>query len=135
MGRKQRLRDTKKNDPKCCPKPQEISKVIKSGNLKLLRKIGKFDADKLLDGGLTPLALASFVGNVNVVRYLAGEARADVNQARTDGGCTPLFIAAQNGNLDVVRYLAREARAEGRQARTDGGCTPIFIDAQDGKRD
>ena len=102
MGRKQRLRETKKNDPKCCPKPQEISKVINSGNLKRLRKIGKFDVDKPLDWGLTPLALASFVGNVDVLRYLAGEAHADVNQAITDDGATPLHIAAKKEDRKSV---------------------------------
>jgi len=83
------------------------------------------------DNGATPLHIAAYQGNLDVVRYLAGEAHADVNQATIDNGSTPLHIATQNGNLDVVRYLARyfgEAHADVNQA-TNNGYTPLPIDA------
>ena len=94
MGRNQRLKEAKRKHP---AKPQDISKAIRNGNVKQIKKLGKFDVNhSISDDGCTPLHIAAYVGNLDVVRYLAGEAHADVNQAKTDDGFTPLLIAAQN---------------------------------------
>ena len=81
------------------------------------------------DDGRTPLYIAAQNDNLDMARYLAGEAHADVNKARTDTGGTPLLIAASQGNLDVVRYLAGEAHADVNQA-TNNGSTPLPIAAK-----
>ncbi len=60
-----------------------------------------------------------------MVRYLTGEAGADVNQATGDVA-TPIFVAAQEGHPEVVRYLAGEAGADINQA-TANGATPIYM--------
>ena len=84
-----------------------------------------FNANVELKNGCTPLYIAALEGNLDVVRYLAGEAHADVNQAKTDTGGTPLYIAAQEDDLDMIRYIAGEAHADVNQAKTDDGATPV----------
>ena len=49
-----------------------------------------------------------------MVRYLAGEGGANVNQA-ADGGVTALCIAVQQGHIEVVRYLAGDGGAPSRR--------------------
>jgi len=71
------------------------------------------------DYGCTPLYIAACQGNLDMVRYLAGEAHADVNQATADNGYTPLFIATHRSNHDVVRYLVCESNADVDQGRID----------------
>ena len=52
----------------------------------------------------TPLLIAAQEGHDAVVRVLAGEHGADVNQAMNDG-TTPLLLAAGNGRETLVRSL------------------------------
>jgi ankyrin repeat protein len=51
--------------------------------------------------GATPLFIAAQKGHLDVVRCLANDFGADVNQALQDGAM-PLWIAVQSGHLDVV---------------------------------
>ena len=56
-----------------------------------------------MEGGRTPLHLASKQGELDVARYLV-EAGANVNKKMEDGR-TPLHFASEQGELDVARYL------------------------------
>ena len=69
-------------------------------------------------------------GHLDIVRFLVGEAQADVDKALTDG-CTPLFIACQKGHLDIVCFLVEEAQADVEKAMTDG-CTPLLTSPLEG---
>jgi ankyrin repeat protein len=51
-----------------------------------------------------PLVSAASGGHLQVVKYLVGEAGADVRLAAPDGN-TPLMWAARQGHVDVVEYL------------------------------
>ena len=58
-------------------------------------------------------------GRLDIVRFLALKAHANVNQARTDDGSTPSYIAAQEGHLKIIRFLI-QAGADMNPARTNG---------------
>ena len=61
--------------------------------------------EALNEYGSTPVWMAAGLGHLDVVRFLASEARADVNKA-ANGGITSVSIAAGQGHLEVVRFLA-----------------------------
>jgi ankyrin repeat protein len=77
--------------------------------------------------GCTPMYIAAYQGHESVVRVLAGECGADVNQAKNDGQ-TPIFIASECGHESVVKVLAGELGADVNQAASNGN-TPIYIAA------
>jgi ankyrin repeat protein len=85
-----------------------------------------------MDNGATPLFVAAQNGHETVVRLLATECQADVNQAR-DNGATPLLIAARKGYKTIVRVLATECQADVNQA-DDDGVTPLLIACAAGTR-
>jgi ankyrin repeat protein len=75
------------------------------------------------DFGSTPLNVAAYRGNIDVVKCLLYELDVKVNQ-RTQNGATPLLIAAANVHLDVLRFLANEAGADVNQGADDGSTSP-----------
>ena len=74
-----------------------------------------------MQGGATPLFIASQNGHLEVIRLLsyAGAARDIAMQG--GGGATPLFIASQNGRLEVFLCLLSDAGADKDIAMQDGG--------------
>lgn len=63
---------------------------------------------------LPPLHYAARTGNVEKVKYLVEQAKADVN-LRVKGhysGMTPLISAVSRGNLPVIKYLVETAKAD-----------------------
>ena len=72
--------------------------------------------------------MAAQEGHLDVMRCLALEAQADVNQATTDDGSTPLMGAASYEHLKVIQFLV-QAGADVNQTDHDGK-TALF-DASD----
>ena len=89
--------------------------------VKLLSGI-EADTNKANDNGQTPLFIASYNGDVEVVKVLA-ESGADINKARY--GQTPLYAASWIGHAEVVKVLA-ESGADINKANGDGE-TPLYI--------
>jgi ankyrin repeat protein len=79
---------------------------------------------------MTPLSHAALGGHLEVVRCLAKELGANVNQANGDGS-TPLLIAAYLGDVDMVRCLIEELGADINKANKVGA-TSLFIAAEQG---
>jgi ankyrin repeat protein len=73
------------------------------------------------------------LGNLKMVKCLAVELGADVNQIDIDG-CTPLYLAAYLGKLGVIRCLVNECGADVIKANNEG-CSPLLIAANEGKVD
>lgn len=69
----------------------------------------------LLQSGLTPLHVASFMGCMNIVIYLLQHsAIADVPTVR---GETPLHLAARANQTDIIRILLRNGAQVDARAR------------------
>ena len=69
----------------------------------------------LLQSGLTPLHVASFMGCMNIVIYLLQHsATADVPTVR---GETPLHLAARANQTDIIRILLRNGAQVDARAR------------------
>lgn len=65
--------------------------------------------------GLTPLHVAAFMGNMNIVMYLL-QARASPN-CTTVRGETPLHLAARANQTDIIRVLLRNGGQVDAKAR------------------
>jgi ankyrin repeat protein len=72
---------------------------------------------------------------VAILRCLAKDDGADVNQAKTSDGATPVLIAAAKGQLAVLNcltLLVKELGAEVNQVGSSGSATPLYMAAQNG---
>ena len=67
------------------------------------------DKDIAIQGGATPLFIASQSGHLEVVLSLVSDAEADRVIAMQGGG-TPLFIAPQQGRQEVVCLLSEAVK-------------------------
>ena len=111
-----------------------------AGNLQVVRRSLAEDQSALnkaattgtgSEKGDTALICAVRGNQLHVVRFLVGEAQADVNVGTRLAEATPLYIACQEGHLDIVRLLVGEAQADVDKAMTDG-FTPLFVACQEG---
>lgn len=68
---------------------------------------------------------------MNVVKWLAGEGKADMDKANTHNGANPFFIACQEGRVEVGKWSVEEVKAEVDRA-TKEGWTPLYVAAQMG---
>jgi ankyrin len=79
----------------------------------------------LLQSGLTPLHVASFMGCMNIVIYLLQhDASPDVPTVR---GETPLHLAARANQTDIIRILLRNGAQVDARARVSPvtGCAVL----------
>lgn len=74
----------------------------------------------VLQSGLTPLHVASFMGCMNIVIFLLQhEANPDVPTVR---GETPLHLAARANQTDIIRILLRNGAKVDARARVSRAC-------------
>ena len=92
---------------------------------------GRCSCDRVGDGGLTPLHVASREGHAPVVRELLSQrSPAEARAAAALGtalGSTPLHYAAQNGHVDIIRLLLGARAAV--EAKNRYGWRPIHYAA------
>ena len=83
-----------------------VHRTCQQGRQEVVRLLSDAGADKdiAMQGGATPLFIASQSGHLEVVRLLSHE-EADRDIAM-QGGATPLFTASQNGHLEEVLHSA-----------------------------
>ena len=67
---------------------------------------------------LTPLAMSSYVGHLDVVELLL-EASANINQLEKYGA-NPLYLASQQGHIDVVKALLKRKEVKINQPDDNG---------------
>ena len=82
-----------------------------------------------MQGGATPVFIASQNGHLEVTLCLLSDAGADKYIAMQDGGA-PLFIAPHQGRQEVVCLLSESGND--RNIAMQGGATPVFIASQGG---
>ena len=99
--------------------PSPMGCAAQNGDIDIIKCCGpKADPNKTDDLGQTPLFRAAASGHLDVVKYLAEEAKADPNKADNDGR-TPIDGAASNGHNDVVSYLNRRSPKRKRDEAED----------------
>ena len=77
--------------------------------------------------GKTPLFIASYKGDIQVVQKLLNQIQIDVNKASAKDGLTPLWIASQEGHTQVVQMLLNHTEIDVNKAKTDAsGETPLI---------
>ena len=110
-------------------KRNELKKVIKSINLGA-------DVNIITDDGLTPLYIACYKGQKDIVNVLLSQESIDINKATaTDNGITPLYIACEKGHTDIVNALLSQESIDINKAETDSGRTPLYIACANGHTD
>lgn len=88
-----------------------LMRAVKEGSVKNVNQYltDGVDADLPNSDGFTPMVVAAYKGDVNVMKALTA-AGADPNLAGAHG-ITPLIAAAANNNLNAVKYLVNEQAA------------------------
>jgi ankyrin repeat protein len=87
------------------------------------------DDNRTGEDGCTPLYIAAYGGNQEMVQCLAKELGADVNLG-DEQGFTPLHVAVAKGHLAVVRCMVKDLSADVNR-RTKDGDTSLRIAAQE----
>jgi len=85
--------------------------------------------DILNDRNESPLSVASYFGQTNVVQFLLSK-RVSLNHKDIDG-CTPLFLASSEGHVGVISLLLK-AKADPLVCRSEDGASPVWIAACNG---
>lgn len=98
-------------------RPRAKSKLVYDTSL--IRAIKLNDADRVRTllqarvnvneknyAGITPMTVAAEKGNMDIIRMLVEDGKADVN-AKSSYGITPLIAAASAGQAEVVTYLVK----------------------------
>ena len=98
-------------------RPRAKSKLVYDTSL--IRAIKINDADRVRTllqahvnaneknyAGITPMTVAAEKGNIDIIRMLAEDGKADVN-AKSSYGITPIIAAASAGQADAISYLVK----------------------------
>lgn len=68
---------------------------------------------------------------MELVKYLAGDCKVDVNFESERQGWTALMDASEKGHLNIVKYLVEEHNAD-MNAQSSTGMTPLMYAAKNG---
>jgi ankyrin repeat protein len=114
----------------------ELPEAAAVGNLGRVRELiekNQAHADALSADGFPVVALAAFLGHLEIVQYLAARG-ADINAVATNGsGYNALTGAVTSGHIAVVRWLLEhEADAN---YRYSAGYSPLLTAAANGRLD
>ncbi|EKV57225.1 ankyrin repeat-containing protein [Brachyspira hampsonii 30446] len=97
-------------------------------NYKDINKEAKLPYKATLDnwylGGATPLIVASYVGNADIV-YTLIEAGCDIRARDDIDGAMPIHVASANGNDDTVILLLEKDKTLVNEADKNGNDTPL----------
>lgn len=85
------------------------------------------NADERNHDGMTPLTVAAENGNIEIIRLLIEEGKANVNLP-SNYGVTPLIAATRAGKEDAAKYLIEKGAKT--DVRDNTGKTPISYAAQ-----
>ena len=95
---------------------------------RLLNK--NYEVDILDSSGYSALHYASRAGYLEIVQYLHGEKKANLNLVTKSGRSTPLHRAAQQGHTRIVTYLLDNGADV--QITDADGCTALHRSAERG---
>jgi uncharacterized protein len=114
----------------------DLSEASATGNLARVRVLVGNDhakADSFSPDGFAVVALAAFLGHLEIVQYLAAQG-ADVNAAATNGsGYNALTAAVTSGHLAVVQWLLEHGANA--NYRYSAGYSPLLTAAANGRLD
>ena len=77
--------------------------------------------------GICPLYLAVQHGQLEVVKMLVEEGKADVDRRNGKKGSTALQRASQDGNVEIMKYLIEEGKASVDLESEEEGFTALFF--------
>lgn len=94
-----------KEEPNLKDSEKDISDWVREGNKEKVKLVAKNHNINDLDStGLGPIHWAADRGNVDMLRFLVFDLKADVN-LKDQEGQTALHYAASCGHVDIVKYL------------------------------
>lgn len=113
-----------------------LPEAAAAGNLARVRELienNHADANSFSPDGFPVVALAAFLGHLQVVEYLAAH-RADINVAATNGsGYNALTGAVTSGHVAVVQWLLEHGANA--NYRYSAGYSPLLTAAANGRVD
>src|SRR5690349_1174668 len=90
----------------------ELSELISSGNLQVLRFIKEWNLVKNLESMIVEersgnhlTHVAALNGHLEMLKWLEEECGVDMNVADESDGQRPVHVAALNGHLEVLKWL------------------------------
>jgi ankyrin repeat protein len=114
----------------------DLAEAAAVGNLARVRELienNHAKADSFSPDGFAVVALAAFLGHLEIVQYLAARG-ADVNAAATNGsGYNALTAAVTSGHLAVVQWLLEHGANA--NYRYSAGYSPLLTAASNGRLD